>query len=97
MKLSILLLLISSVSVSSTISGDISDTAMCGPSLIEASCEFEADPGRRRLNRNRRHRRTQRVAGGRVGQLRRLPGKEEEEEDTGADGFINFFRENWFF
>ena len=83
MKLSILLFLISSVSVSSTISGDISDTNACGPSLIEASCEFEVDPDRRRRNR----RRTQRLVGGRVAHLRRLPGKEDE--DPGADGFIN--------
>ena len=51
MKLATLLLLLRSVSVSSTISGDISDTAVCGDVLIEASCEFEADNRRRRAGR----------------------------------------------
>ena len=79
MKLSALILLLSAVSVSSAISGDIEDTTVCGTSFIESSCEFEADPDRRRRIRERRRR--DRAAG------RIL--KKDEDKDEGADGFIN--------
>ncbi len=75
MKLCISLLsfLLSTVSVSSTISGDFVDTAICGEFLIEADCAFEADPDRRRRNRNRRN----------------LNRKLNGGKGTKEDGFIN--------
>ena len=80
--LGLLLFTVNTVSVSSTISGDISDMTLCGESLIETSCEFEADPDRRRLVGNRiRNRRNRR---------RNLNGKGKETEPPGADGFLNF-------
>ena len=80
MKLSALLLLLSSVSVLSSvsiISGDIEDNTVCGTSFIESLCAFEADPDRRRRIRERR--RLARAAG------RIL----KDDSDDEADGFIN--------
>ena len=78
MKLFAALLLLSSVSVSRAISGDIEDNTVCGTTFIESLCEFEADPDRRRRIRERRRRAR---AAGRI-----LKDESEEEE---ADGFIN--------
>ena len=76
MKLSALLFLISTVSVSGALSGEIEDNTVCGTSFIESLCEFEADPDRRRRIRERRRR--ARSTG-------RILKKEDEEEE--ADGF----------
>ena len=80
MKLSLLFLFATSIAVSATISGDISDTAVCGDDIIQADCSFEADPARRRRHRQRRAAHTR-------GAARKLP--KEEEEPPGADGFLN--------
>jgi hypothetical protein len=83
MKLSLLLLFVSTsaVTVYGTISGDISDTAVCGDVIIQADCSFEADPDRRR--RRQIERSTPRTRG-----TRKLGGKNDD-SDQGADGFIN--------
>ena len=78
MKLPLLVLFLSAVSVTSTISGDITDTAVCGDYLIESECEFEADPDRRRRLNDRR--RQARLAGRKM---------KKESEDEGEDGFLN--------
>ena len=79
MKLSALLLLLSTVSVSGALSGEIEDNTVCGSTtFIESLCEFEADPDRRRRIRERRRRAR---AAGRIL-------KHESDEDE-ADGFID--------
>ena len=83
MKFSSFLLLASTVAVSAALSGDLSDTAVCGDSIIHAECSFEADPDRRRRlqNQSQRKRHAANTRGG-----ARMLGKKE---DAGADGFLN--------
>ena len=84
MRFSSCLLLASTVAVSATISGDLSDTALCGGSIIHVACSFEANPDRRRdlQGEGQRKRRTTHTRGG-----ARMVAKEVE--DPGADGFLN--------